>query len=1223
MKCIHLIRSFFVAIVVLMLLGGCTRSLQTSSISIDTSAFRKQSQSTGEYFYLVLNITGIAKPIYASWEEDQIPQQYTVQLDSGTQPLIQILGVSRNTLTNTLTFKYGDARPQITAGGQQQVDIELVAVPGQSREGELIGRYLTASNPTGKVAMKFKPTGKPAMTVLQEEIFGGWINSFVILNGDAKLHYSLIDSNGSETSLFENLHLDSTDMGGSDSLMRVRFPATAYRVFNSNEPPELIGSQVILFGYFGSTAGKKACFNNSPSQISNLFSDAQASTPIVWSSSPTATEAGPEAGGVEASSCTGMTAYENALTFDHSSFSFGGSPGFEGPYKHHPSGNMNHEKFLYSQWDESTSNLTLEWSYLPGIFQGEGSITGSAIFYSTNYQGTNESLLDHGTNSQCGNYPGFQRILKVGASNQVSIANVTRQMLEEDKLKIVICPYRVTNGKTEYFDSGLETHGFHNLTQPRPVFKIVGSSVSDSEIQNANSVVNGVDRLVKTRFTNGYHTLLVTLGQQQIMATEVGSLQFSIDGGAWTSFSAGASPSVNFGGGSISGVGLSDSSISTALSSSSDQTVRFKAVLNSPSNFNLTDAEYISPEMTLVGSANCNSPTLKVLRLTDGAVLDSSTFLSSLNTSHNESYKLIWTGESCGNATAVLDYMSLSGSPVCLQEKRDIYFDPGKPFAFRVDPKDTLAADCSFNSHGPSALSLYTPSNAGVEVFSKSFSGETLVHSTTANKLGAFLVGDNPSTPVSPYNLGVIVKKWIGSIGDSVQLKVAKLNDDDRLVSLTGSAFPASISSWNILGSHFNLSSSTTNYPALTMSANSDLKAHNQSYISDGLGGALLTATRGSSHAVEFVSDQLFWGHSPLFTTRDGSNVHFNFLPNNNGQTEGHSVKTLSNSVSTANRVFVQPLYRNFGAYDFEYFAVAFANTLYIVAVSHSNLNDYWSNPITLTNAAEVIGLSRRNDMNGDLQVFAKKSSTNTLIYYQIGFGPYSFDGTSWTSNSSEASTGEVTTMIPFDAAKCGGGDIAVIGSDSSDASIAKTTVFALNNISTPLVSYASAAAFLGAQNRGACMRYVGALPTEPIYTSLYYSDSASSSSIGPKMISHNFSGSSQCGMTTNQTAAPDTSSVSSSLISTHSTLKGFKSGQRYNGSGINVPYVFIGVPTASQTQLYRLTGNCGAGLVLGLDHIGSTSGHIEYLNHMHQDEGDRHAWIFKQGLGLLELFLD
>jgi hypothetical protein len=269
----------FFALFCLTILTSCTRSDDSKSsklqISIPSSGNGKQSNEILTHMVVNVSGAGISKPIVINWDNchectaaEQIantPTSFMIEVPSGNDRLIQVLAVYMGTESGSMEFYYGDLRKNLS-NAEESAPIVIAAVgTATTYSGTIAGRYLTGpdSGPSGSVAVKLKPEGKPALIIEESVIVNGWFSVFGL--SGIPFVYELSDG----TILFNQpVNPESSLFAPSAQVARVSVPAYNRKSQQGGGSPTFSGDDpmVIILGYFGNsayTASKKVCVDTS------------------------------------------------------------------------------------------------------------------------------------------------------------------------------------------------------------------------------------------------------------------------------------------------------------------------------------------------------------------------------------------------------------------------------------------------------------------------------------------------------------------------------------------------------------------------------------------------------------------------------------------------------------------------------------------------------------------------------------------------------------------------------------------------------------------------------------------------------------------------------------------------------------------------------------------------------------------------------------------------
>jgi hypothetical protein len=278
----------------LLSMGGCTRpqdEVSHISISIPQGVFNQSvgSLAAGDVpAHVVINVTSDGKLLIPPVAFDAhdgntpIPSEIPLDIPTGSNRLIQVVAVYKNTTTNLMSFYYGDVAKSLSSG-TESVNINLNSFSSGAVEGHVFGRYLdtAASGPTGVVLLKYDPgNSKPMMIVDRSLMLNGWFEVFMLTG--TPFVYTL----DSGRVLFDGpISLDSgifTPSAGATNVMRVSLPA--HQRLSSAWKPE--GAGVKVYGWFADSAqaslvsGQVVCRPASLDQLSKMSKYSSTASPL-------------------------------------------------------------------------------------------------------------------------------------------------------------------------------------------------------------------------------------------------------------------------------------------------------------------------------------------------------------------------------------------------------------------------------------------------------------------------------------------------------------------------------------------------------------------------------------------------------------------------------------------------------------------------------------------------------------------------------------------------------------------------------------------------------------------------------------------------------------------------------------------------------------------------------------------------------------------------------
>ncbi len=416
-------------------LAACTRDagdISQLKINLPSSIAKGVSSKNGALAqstllgHVVINVSGtnIADPIVVSWDRPENcaacapPAAFEVEVPYGENRLIQILAVYMSQ-DQSMSFYYGDATKSLAAA-IENVSITLAAINNSSSSlsGRVAGRYYKAdgTTPTGMLAAKFTPPGKPAMIIERSPIFAGWFSTFML--EDVSLSY---EADGAP--LFGGSVNLQSSIFNSSSVLKVTTPDN-YRVQgNQNEHGD-----IIVTGFFGDgiPAGKASCRPSSYTyQYRKINSGGSfLSYPGSFTLAGTST------------SCSGSE-FSDYIAFNpalHDNNGKDSVAGFRGPFM----------KVATSQM-LSYDGTTLDWEYLPGI---DSSIIDGVKIYARSNPVTGSSNRDYSKNGEidCASLmqKGFLLVANVAYPQSTYVPTSISSLINPT---VLICPYK---GAKEY-----------------------------------------------------------------------------------------------------------------------------------------------------------------------------------------------------------------------------------------------------------------------------------------------------------------------------------------------------------------------------------------------------------------------------------------------------------------------------------------------------------------------------------------------------------------------------------------------------------------------------------------------------------------------------------------------------------------------------------------------------------------------------------------------------
>jgi hypothetical protein len=367
----------------LILTSACTRREESKQVSIRIAVPHRISKnlkpngaltvSSADLAHLIINVSGqgIPSPITFTWDSHPPcgtctapapPSSFPVAAPKGSGRIVQVLAVYQ-TEAGTGSFYYGDATKDII-NEQESVEISIAEIGGglSLASGVVAGRMLDQSGvgPTGRVAVKYEPSGKPAMVLEYTEIFAGWFSFFGLK--EIPLRYELADG----TMLFGGPMALNT-IAASAQVLKVTIPQNFRHEQYTMDGPvnfRLEQGEELFLGYFGpGGASKKVCYNGGTAYTFTRRSLASA-TPFDFLVFPgTGTNNLTPAGGDSAlANCTG-TQWIDFMRFLPAIIDNNGThsaSGFSGLLTFVPG-----QPLISAQ--HSAGSLNLNWTYLPDV----------------------------------------------------------------------------------------------------------------------------------------------------------------------------------------------------------------------------------------------------------------------------------------------------------------------------------------------------------------------------------------------------------------------------------------------------------------------------------------------------------------------------------------------------------------------------------------------------------------------------------------------------------------------------------------------------------------------------------------------------------------------------------------------------------------------------------------------------------------------------------------
>jgi alpha-tubulin suppressor-like RCC1 family protein len=257
--------------------------------------------TVGMLGHLFINVrgSGIAVPIAQSYDADkgdgstpaELPLNYSVQVPSGPERVIQVLAVYIDPDSSEGEFLYGEVKKDLN-GGDVNVELPMRSVgSGNINAGRVAGRYLERESygPTGITELRFKPQGASYPVVIKRgSIVNGWFSELAL----EEVPFELVMA-GSEKTLLSNYTLNSFSYN-DNKIMKINIPALT-RFYSGGGGGDSQGAYSTVLGLFGPGVNNefKVCFtgfnsvsdtdsNSNTNTYSNLYTDSSKATPIEW-----------------------------------------------------------------------------------------------------------------------------------------------------------------------------------------------------------------------------------------------------------------------------------------------------------------------------------------------------------------------------------------------------------------------------------------------------------------------------------------------------------------------------------------------------------------------------------------------------------------------------------------------------------------------------------------------------------------------------------------------------------------------------------------------------------------------------------------------------------------------------------------------------------------------------------------------------------------------------
>lgn len=157
--------------------------------------------------HIAINITGDGVGVFCSYDSKHnlsagpcffAGESIELSLPSGSNRLFQVFYAEDTSSGSTMT--YGETRVDMT-GSSVTVQVSVLPIGANATHFmDFEGRYLGASSgglvqPSGVLEMKYHPpSGSPAMTIMESEMYNGWFKAFSIDSAGLEFSYEVSNS---------------------------------------------------------------------------------------------------------------------------------------------------------------------------------------------------------------------------------------------------------------------------------------------------------------------------------------------------------------------------------------------------------------------------------------------------------------------------------------------------------------------------------------------------------------------------------------------------------------------------------------------------------------------------------------------------------------------------------------------------------------------------------------------------------------------------------------------------------------------------------------------------------------------------------------------------------------------------------------------------------------------------------------------------------------------
>lgn len=477
---------------------SCTRELEpSSSVRLDLSQQvngKTGKQATVALTHIAVNIHGIhpdGSPLVYSWDAcDQgdctsatntPPAQIVLDVPPGKSILVQYLGVEEDTTSETMTFRYGD-KELTTQTGDNPVSIVANTI-GSTTSGvmQVYGRVISdplANNgagvgPTGTIIGKIRPpdASKPAMSVVKNELFGGWGELFLI----SGVNFDLVHQETGKV-LFSNASPSHAAFQPSNSIIKVDLPSInwvaesdgstnlSYRLQDRRED--------FTIGFYTTgpdlTSTHSGCYDGASGvTIANGFTDSSGTNPLRWYGDGAGSTIHVNHGGggvtISAACSDNNRTFKQTLHLDYNLLAQHPEEALpiEGPFLKTLNSWGYYETITASM---SGANIALSWQFLPGATSGTNAITGVGVFQLNTSGLQRDDIMDYDDGYMCGALADLGYRLETTVPTSTTAAIISNTAYNPSNMswnaapKIILCPYRDAGGVRHWFSTAVQHH---------------------------------------------------------------------------------------------------------------------------------------------------------------------------------------------------------------------------------------------------------------------------------------------------------------------------------------------------------------------------------------------------------------------------------------------------------------------------------------------------------------------------------------------------------------------------------------------------------------------------------------------------------------------------------------------------------------------------------------------------------------------------------------------